>query len=268
MNDRYLNREKYFQEQNFTTENYVIPFISDSVNIAPGLSIAEIGCGEGGNLKPFLELGCRAVGIDLAENKIANAEKFYSAYPYRGNLTLIADDVYNIDPGVMDPFDIIMIRDTLEHIHDQQRFLRHLKKFIKPSGKIFLAFPPWHMPFGGHQQMCQSTFLNKLPYFHLLPKLLYKGLLKLFGEKESKIKDLLEIKETGISVRSFKKITKEEKFIIEKENFYLINPNYKVKFNLNPKLLPKFLNIPFIRDFFTTTYYCLISKAGGVRYEA
>ena len=36
------------------------------------MTVAEIGCGEGGNLKPFLDLGCHIVGIDIAENKIEN----------------------------------------------------------------------------------------------------------------------------------------------------------------------------------------------------
>ena len=74
MDDRHLNREKYFQEQSYTTEKYVIPFINKLLPITSNLTIAEVGCGEGGNLKPFLDIGCKVVGIDLAENKISNAK--------------------------------------------------------------------------------------------------------------------------------------------------------------------------------------------------
>jgi hypothetical protein len=147
----------------------------------------------------------------------------------------------------------------LEHIHDQDTFLGYLKSFIKPTGKIFLAFPPWRMPFGGHQQICESRFLSKLPYFHLLPNQLYKGLLRLFGENDARIIGLLEVKETRISISRFRKILKKRKFKIESEIFYLINPNYEIKFKLRTRELPGILNIPFIRDFFITTYYCLIS---------
>ena len=56
MDDRHLNREKYFHEQSYTTEKYVIPFINKLLPITSNLTIAEVGCGEGGNLKPFLDI--------------------------------------------------------------------------------------------------------------------------------------------------------------------------------------------------------------------
>jgi len=259
MFDRHLDREKYFKEQSYTTEKYVIPYINRLLPITSELTIAEVGCGEGGNLKPFLDIGCKVVGIDLAENKISNAKKFFDGHPQRNNLILIAEDIYKIKAEELSKFDLIIMRDTLEHIHDQDTFLEYLKSFIKPSGKIFLAFPPWRMPFGGHQQICESRFLSKLPYFHLLPNPLYKGLLRLFGENDARIIGLLEVKETRISIRRFKKILTKRKFKIESELFYLINPNYEIKFKLRTRELPGILNIPFIRDFFITTYYCLIS---------
>jgi SAM-dependent methyltransferase len=259
MHDRHINREKYFQEQGYTTEKYVIPFINDLLEISPDLTIAEIGCGEGGNLKPFLDRGCKVTGIDLAENKISNGKKFFENHPHVSNLKLIAEDIYKVDPDSLLPFDLIIMRDTLEHIHDQDAFLEHFKKFIKPSGKVFLAFPPWRMPFGGHQQMCDSSFLSKLPYFHLLPNKLYIGILKLFGEKDDKIAGLSEVKETGISINRFKNILTKRNYKIDKETYYLINPNYEIKFKIKTRKLPGVLNIPFLKDFFTTTYYCVIS---------
>lgn len=142
MDDRHLDREKYFQEQDYTTKKYVIPYINEVLPITSNLTVAEVGCGEGGNLKPFLDIGCKVVGIDFAENKISNAEKFFGGHPQKSNLTLIAEDIYKIKPDGLLKFDLMFMRDTLEHIHDQDVFLEHLKQFIKPTGKIFLAFPP------------------------------------------------------------------------------------------------------------------------------
>ena len=259
MDDRHINREKYFQEQSYTTEKYVIPYINELLPVTSDLSVAEIGFGEGGNLKPFLDIGCKVTGIDLSENKISNADKFFENHPNKNNLVLIAEDIFKINPDKLLPFDLIMMRDTLEHIHDQDSFLEHLKKFIKPSGKVFLAFPPWCMPFGGHQQMCENKFLSKLHYFHLLPNTLYFGILKLSGESEAKIIGLSEIKETGISISGFRKILNKKNYRISKQTFYLINPNYEIKFKSKPRILPKILNIPLLKEFLTTTYYCIIS---------
>ncbi|NOX67348.1 MAG: class I SAM-dependent methyltransferase, partial [Chlorobi bacterium] len=72
MQERHINRNKYFDEQVYTTEKYVIPFISKVLPVNSNLSVLEIGCGEGGNLKPFLDIGCKTTGVDLSEKKIEN----------------------------------------------------------------------------------------------------------------------------------------------------------------------------------------------------
>ncbi len=259
MHERYTNRERYFQEQSFTTERFVIPFIREVAPVTPESKVLEIGSGEGGNLKPFVDMGCLVYGIDLSTSKITNGIKFFENHPNNKNIKLIAEDIYKSDLSSLPKFDIIMLRDTLEHIYDQDKFLEHLKNFMAPGGKVFLGFPPWYMPFGGHQQICESKFLRKLPYFHLLPRFMYKGMLKMFGESEAKITNLMEVWDTRISINRFKRIIKKRNFTIEKETFYMINPNYEVKFNLKTRALPKILNIPILRDFITTTYYCVIS---------
>ncbi|MDZ4822413.1 MAG: class I SAM-dependent methyltransferase [Flavobacteriales bacterium] len=259
MHERHLNREKYFLEQSYTTAKYVIPYINRLLPVTPDLIVAEIGCGEGGNLKPFLDIGCRVIGIDIAGNKISNGLKFFDNHPGKSKLTLIAEDIYKVNPDTLRPFDLVIMRDTLEHIPDQDSFLEHLKKFLAPSAKVFLGFPPWRMPFGGHQQICRNSFLSKLPYFHLLPHPFYIGILKLFRENEATVKELLEVKKTRISIIRFKKILAKRNYKIDNEVFYMINPNYEVKFKLRTRKLPGILNVPYLKDFFTTTYYCLIS---------
>ena len=259
MQARQFNREQYFNEQAYTTEKYVIPYINDILPITKDIKIAEIGCGDGGNLKPFLDIGCKVVGIDLSEWKIAQAEKLFENHPFRTNLKLVTKNIYDIHNDLDFKFDLIVMRDTLEHIPNQDLFLEHLKSFLNPKGKVFFAFPAWRMPFGGHQQMCHSKYLSKLPYFHILPKVFYRQVLKLFGESEGAINSLLEIKDTRISLQKFKKITRKRNFKIERQTYFLINPNYEVKFKLKPRKLPLVLNIPYLRDFLVTTYYAIVS---------
>jgi SAM-dependent methyltransferase len=259
MHERYYNREQYFNEQAYTTEKYVIPYIQQLFKIHPELVVAEIGCGEAGNLKPFLDIGCTCIGIDLEDVKIENGKKFFENHPNKNKLTLIAEDIYKVNPDTLPKFDLVVMRDTIEHIPHQEKFLGELKKFLKPSAKIFFAFPPWRMPFGGHQQICDSKFLRLLPYFHLLPNFMYVGMLKVFGETEAKIKNLSEVRATGISINKFNTIVKNKGYKIDKATYYLINPNYEIKFKLKQRVLPWFLNIPYLRDFFVTTYYSIIS---------
>lgn len=261
MQDRHLKRELYFKEQGITTEKYVIPFIQLVKNINNYTSVLEIGCGEGGNLIPFLKMGCKKiVGIDLSKGKIENAKKFFDQIGNHNNIEFIYNDVFNVNAEDIGQFDIIIMRDVLEHIHGQEKFLSSVKKFMKSDGKLFIGFPPWYNPFGGHQQMCESKILSNLPYFFLLPTFLYKFILNSFGESEGKIKGLLEIKQTGISIERFERILKKNRFKIDKRIFYFINPNYETKFGLKPRECWKLISsIPLIRNFFITTNYYIVS---------
>jgi len=256
--ERHLDRNKYFDEQVYTTEKYVIPFINKTITIDKDISVLEIGCGEGGNLKPFLDIGCKSTGVDLSEKKIENGKQFFDDHPNKSNLTLIAEDIYQSES--LGQYDLIIMRDVIEHIHDQERFMNYVKKYLKPDGKFFLAFPPWYNPFGGHQQICKNKLLSVLPYYHILPQSIYKGILKLFNEDKDRIESLLEIKETGITIERFQKILSDNNYKIEKKKFYFINPNYEVKFGLKPKSQLSLISlIPGLRNFVTTSCYYIVS---------
>lgn len=257
MEERHSNRDLYFKEQNTTCEKYILPLINSHKKLDSTSRVLEIGCGYGGNLLPFIELGCQVTGIDIREASIEVAKDYLNASS-NDNLTLICSDIYDVTEydGY---FDVIFMKDTIEHIPNQEKFMPILKKFLKKDGIVFQGFPPWSNPFGGHQQMCESKILSKLPWFHLLPRPLYKGFLKLFGEKQSTIDSFVsDVYDTGISVQRFFKICKQNNFKVVKSDFYFINPNYEIKFKLKPKKIYTFLNIPFLRDFYTTTVYCIL----------
>ncbi len=259
MHDRHLNRKQYFDEQAITTERFVIPYIEKTMEVTAGSTVAEIGCGEGGNLLPFLERGCRIVGIDLATNKIDNAIRYFNAHPTRDQATFVAEDIYKVQPDQFPAFDLVIMKDTIEHIPDQEKFLNQLKSFLAPGAQVFFSFPPWRMPFGGHQQICLSPLLSKMPYFHLLPRPVYKALLSAAGENAAKINALMEIRDTRLSISRFESILQNSGYQINQITYYMINPNYMVKFNLEPKKLPAIMNVPHLKDFYTTAVYCVAS---------
>lgn len=256
MQQRHLDRQQYFNEQAYTTQKYVIPFIEQQHPVTPDVVVLEIGCGEGGNMKPFLDLGCRVTGIDLSVPQIERAKEFYAAHPQQDKLTLIAEDIYRIE-SLPQPFDIIIMRDVIEHIPDQERFMSFVKKFLKPTGVLFIGFPPWQNPFGGHQQIVRHRFISRTPWIHLLPRGAYAALLRSGGIDPG---ELLDIKSTGISLERLERFIKQADYHIRAKSLYVINPNYEAKFKLSPRKLWKVFQIPYIRNFYTTCGYYLISK--------
>jgi len=252
-----------FQQQVDNSANYLIPFVEEVCPVQPGMKVMEIGCGEGGVLKPFLERGCYCLGVDLSQARIDSAKAAFSKEISEGKASFIAKNVYEEDFRVAHEggFDLIILKDTIEHIPEQEKFIPYLKQFLKPNAFIFFGFPPWRMPFGGHQQTCKSKVLGMTPYFHLLPMGVYKGILKAFGESERNVMALVEIKETGISLARFEKIIKKSALKISHSRHFLFNPIYKYKFGLEPKVQANWvLSIPYFKDFVTTAGWYMIQE--------
>ncbi len=261
MQERHQDRKRYYNEQALTTEKYVIPYLSEYMEITPATRVLEIGCGEGGNLLPFVEKGCEVVGVDLNEQQIERAKEYTQEKVPDAKATFIYKDIYELSPDTIGEFDIIMMRDVIEHIHDQEKFMHFVKQFLSEHGKFYLGFPPWYMPFGGHQQVLHHPVGSKLPYFHILPKPIYLGMLKMMGLSPEGIASMEEIKDTGISIERFLRIVKRENYRVLRIDYYLINPNYEIKFGLKPrKLWSPLRKIPFIRNFYTTCIYCILDK--------
>ncbi len=146
----------------------------------------EVGCGEGGNLLPFAESGCEVIGVDIAESRIQQAQNFFIDKNQKGDF--IASDIFLLC-NLGKTFPLILVHDVIEHIEHKAQFLSELKEFLSPGGVIFVAFPAWQMSFGGHQQIAKGKIISHLPFIHLLPRFLYRWLLKLCGEKDDTIKE-------------------------------------------------------------------------------
>jgi hypothetical protein len=79
------------------------------------------------------------------------------------------------------------------------------------------------------------------------------------GEPKARIEALLEIRETGLSLERLEKILHKENYSVLKRDFFLVNPNYEVKFGLKPrKVLRVFENLKYLRNLYTTTAYYLV----------
>ena len=260
MHDFHTNKEVYFDYQYRNSKNYIVPFVQPWLEERRTLHVLEIGCGEAGVLKAFTELGHACLGIELSQSRVDIARQFMAEELENGKIDFITRNIYDIDveADIGHRFDLVILKDVIEHIPNQEKFIRQLHNFLKPDGIVFFGFPPWYMPFGGHQQMATKKILS-MPYYHILPKSIYRGILKLFGERENRIKDLMEIKDTAISIERFERIVINSNFKILNRQLYLFNPIYRYKFNLKPRRQATLIAaIPFLRNFLSTCAYYVI----------
>lgn len=253
----HADRKRYFDIQVLNAEQYVIPFIEEKFPVKAGMRVLEIGCGEGGVLKAFINKGCEGVGVELDAPRIDDAKKFLPEDIAAGRLQFVVKDIYEVDVerDFNRLFDIIILKDVIEHIHDQAKLIGWMKNFLRPQGIVFFGFPPWYMPFGGHQQMCRSR-ISKLPYIHLLPRGIYRWILK---KKKEPVESLMGIRDTGISIERFVRICKRQGYGIAHNRHYFLNPIYKWKFGWKARRQSVIIKaIPFVRNFFTTCVYYII----------
>lgn len=256
MQTRHRDHKQYFDELAISSQKYFLPYIERFFTIDTNLRILEIGCGEGGNLLPFARKGCDVTGVDIAKGKIESAITYFSQEGVPA--TFIASDVFKLKE-LEHSFDLIVCHDVIEHITDKQGFITKCQTLIKPDGLMFMSFPAWQMPFGGHQQICKSKFLSHLPWFHLLPAFMYRGMLKLFGEEPGTIDELLDIKSCKCPIEKFQHTLSQSPFSIVDRMFWFINPHYETKFHLKPRKLWRWVGaLPWIRNFFTTSCFYML----------
>ena len=247
-----------YDQQVDNSKNYVLPFIQTSHTIGTGTRVLEVGCGEGGVLLPFIEKGCYCVGVDLDANRIRLSNLFLEKEVADNKVQFLLKNIYEEDflNKFKGSFDVIILKDVIEHVPEQEKFVPYHKNFLSEGGQIFFGFPPWYMPFGGHQQVCEHKFTSVLPYYHILPRFLYKGILKLAGESDLVIKDLMEIKDTQISIERFERIVRISGLQIKNKQHFLFNPIYKYKFGVDPRKQFGLISaIPYVRNFLTTCVY-------------
>ena len=258
------DKARYFDYQYLTSKEYLIPFIEKDKKLDPESKILEIGCGEAGVLKAFYERGMHCKGIELSPSRIKHAKAFFEKLPKTGKIDFLVKNIFDIDTDkdLSYKFDIIILKDVIEHLPQKDKFLIHLKHFLAPGGMIFFGFPPWQMPYGGHQQIT-SHKLSKLPFIHLFPKAIYKVILKSTDQKEHTLTELLELKETGLSIGDFERLAKKHDYKIVRKKHFLINPIYQHKFGLKVREQWSLISaIPFIRNFLTScAYYTIIPKS-------
>lgn len=259
---RYIDRERYYTELAQTSEEYILPYIERFHKISSEDTILEVGCGEGGLLYPFAKKNCQITGIDISKGKIENASMFFKKRKMLGYfyVTDVLEDNTDIAEKV---FSIIIAHDVIEHIEleSKRRFMEMIGKHAAQDGIIYIGFPAWQMPFGGHQQTCSKTISSKMPFTHLLPIKAYQTYLRKCGEDEGRIAELTSIYRSRMTIEKFEALCSDTGFEILDRTLWLINPHYKAKFNLIPLKLPFFISaIPHLRNMFSTSCFYILKR--------
>ena len=244
-----------YSEQQWYGENFLFDYsqFKDVTN----KRILEIGCAEAGLLKFYHKKGAVCSGIELSDIRYNNA----LLLDKRNEINLFQADICNptsYKKHIKKNFDMIIMRDVIEHIDNKRIALSNIFNILKPGGKLFMSFPPKYCAYSGHQQTISNLF-GKLPYIYMLPDVIYKKYLRLISCPEKKIEYLILTKKTRVSIRKMQEIVNSLGFNILNQSNWFSRPAYAFRFNF-PKIKNPFSFIPILDEIFSNGVLYLLEK--------
>jgi SAM-dependent methyltransferase len=101
-----------------------------------GKRVLDVASGEGYGTHLLSGVAESVVGVDLSADAVAHASKKYTSH----NLQYIAASCTQI-PQPDHSFDVIVSFETIEHIREQEAFLREINRLLKPDGLFIISSP-------------------------------------------------------------------------------------------------------------------------------
>lgn len=244
--------EKHLIEQKKHTISYLIPYFENLIPDLAEKKILEIGCAEGGFLDVFDEYGYNVSGIELSPNRAQIAKK------NNPNLKIIVGDITdeNIVNQIDSSFDLIVLRDVIEHIPNRKKMFENIDKLLKNYGYLYITFPPKYSSFSGHQQN-GASLIKYIPYIQFLPNWFIRLCGRFFKERQNLISAVILNFKNGLTIKEFKKYLKMYNLTPIKKDLFIIRPIYKTRYNLNPLKIP---HIPILNEFLTFGCEYLLKK--------
>jgi SAM-dependent methyltransferase len=99
-----------------------------------GSRVLDIGFGAGEMLQRLKGMGCECFGIDVDGGNVTRVRE-------RLGLDVRACDIERGSDFGPDFFDVVIMRHSLEHIHNPREALREVWRVLKPGGRLLVGVP-------------------------------------------------------------------------------------------------------------------------------
>ena len=252
------NYKYYWNYQYRLGKEYIVPYLLKYKSFKPGFSVAEIGSAEGGVLAALSEAGASmSLATDIAQDRLDYgkiiSDLLEVPVEYRNH------NIINQEPEEtwINSFDLVLLRDVIEHLDDTETAMNNIRRLIKPGGFLFVTFPPYYSPFGGHQH----TVINKggkLPFIHFLPNFIFHRLIA--SGRENDIGEVKRLQQIRLTPSKFISSAILSRFEIIREDYYILRPVFKMKYGLPTLKVTPLSFIPAIRNLSLEACYILQNK--------
>jgi SAM-dependent methyltransferase len=249
--DKYPDFVSYFWYYQYKLgKEYIVPYFQKSRIDLQNKNVLEIGSGEGGVLGAIAEQRTNsAVGFDIREGVVGYANNI--AFDLQNPCKFFVHNIYNeqVPEEWKNNFDIILMRDVIEHLDNTEGSLLQLLKFAKQDAFIFITFPPYYSAYGAHQHTLKNIY-GKIPFIQLLPNPVFNRLIK--SGREADKMEVSRLRKIRLTIKKFRNAAKKTGLHIEDEKLFLSRPVFKIKFGLPVISLSVFKHLDLIHELFIT----------------
>lgn len=131
LNIRIASHERYSErKQDFRA------WVLQWLDLAPGLTVLDVGCGSGAFHRALGQHGTRIIGCDWSPGMVQ--EVLAQAAEYRLPVSACQADA-ELLPFAAGSCDRVMANHMLYHVPNQEQALRELRRVLKPGGRIVIA---------------------------------------------------------------------------------------------------------------------------------
>jgi SAM-dependent methyltransferase len=202
----------YLHYQAALARGFLVPFMEEHGVTLAGARLLDVGCGNGGCTAAFAERAESCLGIDIGD------------FPWVAgpNLAFRKGDILDasVARSIEGQFDIVVLRDVIEHIGDKSRLMAHVRGAIRGSGHALVTFPPFYSPFGAHQQVVlRGSALRYAPFVHWHPS-------------------LRQVVSTRVTVAGFEKLVRRFGMRVRARRLYVIHPSLELRYGLPTIVFP------------------------------
>ncbi|MDO9541316.1 MAG: class I SAM-dependent methyltransferase [Kiritimatiellia bacterium] len=214
-----------------------------------GQVVLDVGCGQGSLCLDMARGGARkVVGTDIDGPVIEFARRNLQAR-YPEWQSVVSFKCCKLDALPDNTFDLIVSKDTFEHVLDLRGLLGNIRRCLKPGGCLYAGFGPLYKSLNGHHWRAHFG----LPWGHLLiPRSWHLALVN--RGRKKKIRSLHEVDSLN------------ELFFADYEKIFMESGLDMILLRINQsehiisKIMTLLRNIPFLKEYCTHNIYCIMEK--------